>query len=59
MDELRSPVCFLRMLWRSLKARHWVSGHNFVEVHDDIVPDAVQVLRCEDCGEHSVSWTAK
>lgn len=59
MDELSSPLCFLRMLWRSLKARAWVSGHKFVEVHDDIVPDKVQVLRCEVCGHHSVSWSPK
>lgn len=56
MDELKSPLCFFRMLWSSLLARTWVSGHRYV-ISDEESPKNVEILVCQDCGHHSVGWS--
>lgn len=56
MDELRSPICIVRALWRSLICNVWfVSGHDYVVVEG--TPDNVLVLKCETCGHISISWS--
>lgn len=42
-------TCFLLTIWYSLKAYGWVSGHEYVEVLED-------VLKCKKCGHISVGW---
>lgn len=52
---MRNPLCLIRMIWRSLRCRAWVSGCNYVE--QDGTPENVQVLQCETCGQLSVAWS--
>ena len=51
------PLCFLRGCWYTLRYGwpYWVSGHSYVEQPD--TPPNVQVLKCENCGNVSVSWS--
>ena len=50
-------VCFLRSMWRSIRLRTFVSGHEFVEANSEGQPRHVQVLSCVTCGVTSMAWT--
>jgi hypothetical protein len=56
MTDLRNPLCLLRCLYRSLRCRAWVSGHEFREAEYE-TPANVQVLVCDTCGAESVAWS--
>jgi hypothetical protein len=52
---MRHPLCFLKMLWRSLTIGELVSGCDFVPSCDE-TPINVAVFHCKRCGEVSVRW---
>lgn len=55
MDELRHPLCFLRLIWWNLRHGIWagmvLSGHSYEEMPS---PPMQQILRCKTCGHESV-----
>ncbi len=53
---MRNPLCLLRALWRSLRCRAWVSGHDY-RTDAEPTPANVHVLRCRTCGAVSVAWS--
>jgi hypothetical protein len=52
---MRHPLCFLKMLWRTLTWGHYVSGCDYV-MSEMRTPSNVQILECKRCGDVSVLW---
>lgn len=53
--KLNGWICFVTGLWKSVQHRVNMSGHEFIEegTYDGCT---VQVLKCECCGEYSITW---
>lgn len=52
------PRCLWRAVWYTLRHPFTVapiSGHNYV-LDEEVESASVMVLRCEDCGEHNITW---
>jgi hypothetical protein len=54
---MTAPLCILRSVWYSIRARARVSGHAY-RLQRPVAgqPACVEILRCEVCGHHSVGW---
>lgn len=50
------PICLAKTLWRSFLAGAWVMGHDYATIKERTPPN-VHVIKCEVCGDLSVSWS--
>lgn len=50
------PLCILRSLYYSIKSMSLVSGCSY-KTDEEPTPENIHVLKCEVCGDKSISWS--